>query len=168
MLDMLGHVSQPFNTQPAGGLTLYPPAAGGGYGAGGVWVPGAAPSPIVITECNIQPATKKTIEFMEQLGGTANPRDIRNIYINDGVTYVYPEDEGRPADRFQFSDGLTMRVWRVMHVDNRPWHNYCHVIVERLRESAAAPPIDTQTILTDAGGLVLIDASGNTLNIEAA
>jgi len=134
-LDMLGHVSQPFNTQPTGGVQLLRPATGGGYNSSGVWVDGVDPDPITIPECNIQPATKKTIEFMVHLGGTANPRDIRNLYINDGTTYVYPEDTDRPADRFEFSDGLAVRQWRVMHVDNRPWHNYCHVIVERLRNA---------------------------------
>lgn len=137
MLDMLGQVSYPFNTQPTGGVTLYPPDTAAYYDDDGEYVEGITPDPIDIGEANIQPASKKSIEFMIGMGGTANPRDIRDVYINDGTTYLYPEDTGRPADQLGFSDGLAQRRWRVMHSDNRPWHNYCHAIVERVRNSEA-------------------------------
>ena len=138
MLDMLDHVSQPFNTQPQGGVSLIRPATDGyyDYDNGGVWVPGTAPDPVPVEQVNIQSAGPKTMEQLINLGGTANPRDARVVYINDGVTYLYPEDTGRPADVLAFSDGLEVRQWRVMKSDNRPWHNYCHAIVERIRDSA--------------------------------
>lgn len=138
MLDMLDHVSQPFNTQPAGGVSLILPATDGyyDYDNGGAWVPGASPDPVAVLQINIQPAGPKAIEQLVQMGGTANPRDIREVWINDGVTYLQPEDTGRPADVLEFDDGIATRQWRVMKSDNRPWHNYCHAIVERIRDSA--------------------------------
>lgn len=67
------------------------------------------------------------------MGGTANAHDVRVVHINDGVTYLYPDDDGKFSDLLEFSDGLTMRRWRVMSCDNRPWRNFCRAVVERYR-----------------------------------
>ncbi|WP_231578084.1 hypothetical protein [Dickeya chrysanthemi] len=67
------------------------------------------------------------------MGGTANAHDVRVVHINDGVTYLYPDDDGKFSDLLEFSDGLAMRRWRVMSCDNRPWRNVCRAVVERYR-----------------------------------
>lgn len=135
-IDMLDTVAAPFNTQPTGGVTLLRPAPDGfyDYDNGGVWVDGTSPDPVAVPTINIQPARPKHMEILIGMGGTANPRDARVVYINDGSTYLFPADTGRPADKLVFSDGLESQQWRVMESDNRPWHNYCRAIVERIRD----------------------------------
>lgn len=134
MIDMYNHVADPLNSLPEGGVTRITTAPGYyDYDNGGVWVEGQSER-IPLAPVNIQPASRKTIEFMVAMGGTANPRDIRDVYVNDGVNYCMPSDTGRTADHLEFSDGIELREWRVMHSDNRPWNNYSHLIVERVRE----------------------------------
>lgn len=134
-INMSNTVVDPFNTQPTGGVKLYRPASGGyyDYDHGGKWVAGEQPEPVDIPQINIQPSNPKTIKTLINMGGTANPRDVRQVWINDGETYLYPEDTNRPADKLEFSDGISTHLWRVMDSDNRPWHNYCKAIVERIR-----------------------------------
>lgn len=131
-LDMYGMIDPTFNTQPQGGVFLLGSESDGHYDDDGIWVPPTTLPPRALTDINIQPLSKKTIEIMIGLGGTANPRDMREVWLNDG-TMLYSDDDGRKADRLEFSDGLAVRVWRVVQSDNRPWHNYCHAIVERMR-----------------------------------
>lgn len=157
-IDMLDTVADPFNTQPSSGVVLQRPAPDGhyDYDNGGVWVPGTEPAPVYVPQINIQPARAKHMEVLLGMGGTANPRDARVIYINDGSTYLYPEDSGRPADRVDFSDGLSFHRWRVMESDNRPWHNYCRAIVERTDEAPAENP----TTFVDTDGNALVASGG--------
>lgn len=130
-VEMGGHIGATFNTQPEGGVTLEVPAGDGyyDYANGGIWVE-SPPTVRALPLVNIQPADAKTMEYLVGMGGTANPRDVRVIHLNDG-TSLYPQDEGRGADVLIFSDGLALRRWRVRSADNRPWHNYCRAIVER-------------------------------------
>lgn len=130
-LNMYGFVDPTMQSSPAGGVTLVQAGEGGyyDYDNGGVWVP-AAPTTTALQAVNIQPADKKTIDFIIARGGTADPKDLRNVYINDG-TSLFPADTGRDSDYLEFTDGLSMRRWRVLTSDNRPWRNYCHAIVER-------------------------------------
>ncbi len=134
-IDMLGTAADVFNTQPTGGVTLITRGPSYyDYDNGGILVEGAETS-ATVAACNIQPASKRSIEILVGLGGTDNPRDVRNVYINDGSTYLYPEDKDRGADELEFFDGLNTHRWRVMSSDNRPWHNYCHAIIERMRDA---------------------------------
>lgn len=135
-LDMFGLVDAVFDSQPAGGVTIHRAGTAGyyDYDNGGVWVPGASPAPVEAPFITIQAANKKTIEFSVSRGGTADPKDLRNVYLNDG-SQLLPADTGRESDYLEFSDGLNVRMWRVLTADNRPWRNYCHAIVERTTEA---------------------------------
>ena len=131
MLDMWGQVDDVMESTPDGGVTLIQAGSGGfyDYDNGGVWVPGT-PTETELARVTIQPATEKAIELAIARGGTADPKDIRNVYINDG-TEIFPADTGRESDYLVFTDGLSRKKWRVLTSDNRPWRNYCHVVVER-------------------------------------
>ncbi|CUY46054.1 Uncharacterised protein [Serratia marcescens] len=131
-LDMRGHVDSTFNSKIAGGVRIIRPTAGGFKGPGGVWEDGEA-SKIELLRVNVQPARWKDMQFLIGQGGTANPQDARVVHINDGVNYLYPDDAGKFSDMLEFSDGLAVRLWRVMSCDNRPWRNFCRAIVERYR-----------------------------------
>ncbi len=134
-LSMSDHIDGTFNSPVEGGVKRLKPETGGGYtGPGGTWQDGAPAEEITLTRVNIQPASLKTMEILVNLGGTANPQDVRVIHINDGVNYLYPDDNGKFADLLEFSDGVAMRQWRVIQCDNRPWRNFCRAIVERYRE----------------------------------
>lgn len=130
-LDMLGFIDTQFESTPDGDVKLITPAGGGYTGPGGTWEDGT-PTEVPLTLVNIQPVDNKTAEFFQGQGGTVNPTDMRKLYINDG-TMIYPDDNGQHAQILKFSDGLAVRQWRVRQADNRPWRNYCKVIVERYR-----------------------------------
>lgn len=132
-LSMSDHIDGTFNSPIPGGVKRIKPASGGGYtGPGGTWEAGE-PEEIQLTRVNIQPASLKTMEILVNMGGTANPQDVRVIHINDGINYLYPDDNGQFADLLEFSDGIAVRQWRVIQCDNRPWRNFCKAIVERFR-----------------------------------
>jgi len=134
MLSMQDHIDGTFNSPVEGGVKRIRPATGGGYtGPGGTWEDGAPAEEIPLTRVNIQPASLKTMQILVALGGTANPQDVRLVHINDGVNYLYPDDDGKFADLLEFSDGVAVRQWRVIQSDNRPWRNFCKAIVERYR-----------------------------------
>ncbi len=133
-LSMQDHIDGTFHSPIPGGVWLRKPGTEGGYtGPGGAWQDGETPDPVEITRVNVQAAGPKTMELLVGMGGTANPQDARLIHINDGATYLYPDDDGKFSDLLEFSDGLAMRQWRVMSCDNRPWRNFCKAIVERYR-----------------------------------
>lgn len=130
-LDVYNLITPDIASNP-GTVTLKVPAGDGGYtGPGGTWEESAA-SEVTLTNVVIQQADMRTAEFLNGNGGTVDPSDLRNVYINDGTT-IYPDDEGQFAHVLEFSDGLAVREWRVRQADNRPWHNYCKVVVERYR-----------------------------------
>lgn len=134
MLSMQDHIDGTFNSPVEGGVKRIKPATGGGHtGPGGTWQDGAPAEEIPLTRVNIQPASLKTMQILVALGGTANPQDVRLVHINDGVNYLYPDDDGKFADLLEFSDGLAVRQWRVIDCDNRPWRSFCKAIVERYR-----------------------------------
>lgn len=127
-LDMLGTVDVVFDSTP---VTAYVNQEGfWDYDNGGVWVEPTV-TPVDLGFITVQGASGKAMELMVGAGGTANPRDVRVAYINDG-TMLYPADVGRNADELEFNDGLELRRWRVKHSDCRPWRNYCKAIVERM------------------------------------
>lgn len=133
MLSMQDHIDGALHSAVAGGVKRIKPATGGGYtGPGGTWEAGL-PVETMLDRVNIQPASLKTMEILASLGGTANAQDVRLVHINDGVNYLYPDDDGKFADLLEFSDGLAMRQWRVIQCDNRPWRSFCKAIVERYR-----------------------------------
>lgn len=131
-LDMLGHIDSTFNSAIEGGIRRIKPAEGGYTAPGGIWEEGESQT-IELTLVNVQPARWKDVQMSVGMGGTANPQDLRSVHINDGVNYLYPDDEGKFSDILEFSDGLAMRQWRVISCDNRPWRNFCRAVVERYR-----------------------------------
>lgn len=131
-LDMRGHVDSTFKSKIPGGVVLlrFPP---GGYtGPGGTWQDDT-PTRTPLTLVNVQPAKWKDFQLLLGMGETTNPQDARVVHINDGVTYLYPDDDGKFSDMLEFSDGIAVRQWRVMSCDNRPWRNFCRAVVERYR-----------------------------------
>lgn len=131
-LDMYGHIDKIFKSDIAGGITLIRASDGDYSGAGGTWVEQGPSERIPLNNVNVQPASGKDMKLSVDKGGTADISDLRTVHINDGV-YIYPDDEGRYADMLEFSDGVSVRQWRVIHCDNRPWRNFCRAIVERYR-----------------------------------
>ncbi|ARD61145.1 hypothetical protein Y71_14905 [Kosakonia radicincitans DSM 16656] len=131
-LDMNGHIDSTFNSPVPGGVRIIRAGAGGYTGPGGRWADSPGET-VELTRVNIQPAKWKDMQMLIGMGGTANPQDARAIHINDGVNYLWPDDNGKFADLLEFSDGLVMRQWRVMSCDNRPWRNFCRAVVERYR-----------------------------------
>ncbi len=131
-LDMHGHIDSTFNSPIAGGVRLIRAAKGDYTGPGGTWQEGE-PQVIPLTLVNVQPASWKDIQTLIGMGGTANPQDVRSVHINDGVNYIWPDDDGKFADLLEFSDGLGVHKWRILSCDNRPWRNFCRAVVERYR-----------------------------------
>ncbi|PWC10664.1 hypothetical protein B4923_16215 [Brenneria roseae subsp. americana] len=131
-LDMHGHIDSTFNSPIAGGIRLIRAGAGGYTGPGGRWEQSEGET-VELLRVNVQPAKWEDMQMLIGMGGTANPQDARVVHINDGVNYLYPDDNGKFADLLEFSDGQAMRQWRVMSCDNRPWRNFCRAVVERYR-----------------------------------
>lgn len=132
-LDMKGHVDSTFNSPIDGGVRIIRAGAGGYTGPGGLYEETTPSETIPLTHVNVQPANWKDMQMLMGMGGTANPQDARVVHINDGVNYLYPDDNGKFADLLEFSDGQAVRQWRVMSCDNRPWRNFCRAVVERYR-----------------------------------
>lgn len=135
-LDMLGHVDFDLNSSIAGGVVLVTPQPGGYTGPGGVWVDGGPDVETDLHFVNVVQGDMKTAEFLSGMdgGGTVNPSDVRIVHINDG-TMLYPDDNSKFAQTLKFSDGQSVRTWRVRFADNRPHRNFCKAIVERYRGS---------------------------------
>jgi len=130
-LDMFGFIDPMIESTPAGGVTLVTPGQGGYTGPGGTWEE-PTPTETTLGLVTIQQADMRTAQFMSEVGGTANPTDLRVVYLNDG-TMLYPDSDGTFAQLLKFSDGQAVREWRVRQADNRPWRNYCKAVVERFR-----------------------------------
>lgn len=70
---------------------------------------------------NIQPADDRLIDWLER--GGQRVRDARRVWVNDGDLYSIS-----PADDWTF-EALPGAVYRSVKLDNRPWHNYCRIVV---------------------------------------
>ena len=71
---------------------------------------------------NIQPMSLKEIQSLNIGGERIN--DVRKVYVNDGDLYSIS-----PADDWSFT-GVN-GTFKTIHLDNRPWRNYCKIIVSR-------------------------------------
>jgi hypothetical protein len=131
-LDMRGHVDTTFKSKIPGGIWLI--NRDGDYtGPGGVWEEEDGER-IELTHVNVQPARWREITLLVGQGGVAVISDFRTVHINDGKTYLMPDESGEYRSVLEFSDGVRMRRWRVMTADNRPWRNFCRAVVEVVRE----------------------------------
>ncbi len=115
-LNMLNHIDDVFVSLPADRVS----ESGGGY-VDGIWIVGTKST--TSHRVNIQPASDREIDALSQGGERIN--DARRIYVNDGVLA-----DIAPADDWLF-DG---QRWKTVKLDNRPWRNYCKVIVSRYDE----------------------------------
>lgn len=111
-LDMRGHIDGTFRTMDAT-RTIHV----GSY-VGGIWVESSATS--VSHDVTLQALTDKEIQTLSIGGERIN--EAYRIYINDGET-----GNLSPSDTWQFN-GLT-GTFKAVKTDNRPWRNYCKVIV---------------------------------------
>lgn len=97
---------------------------GGAYDSNGIWVPGTP----TLTEhkVNVQPMSEREISFLE-LGGERT-HDIRKVYVTDGDLYSISESD---TWTFQANQGM-QGTYKTISVDNRPWRNYCKIIMSRI------------------------------------
>ncbi|PNF10541.1 hypothetical protein A6J71_10425 [Enterobacter cancerogenus] len=131
-LDMRGHVDSTFKSKIEGGIWLI--RKEGDYsGPGGVWQETETERE-ELKRVNVQPGKWREINLLVGEGGVAVISDFRTVHINDGKTYLMPDESGQYTDQLEFSDGVVMRRWRVMTVDNRPWRNFCRAVVQVIRE----------------------------------
>lgn len=84
----------------------------------GYWVEEITPSGSF--DANIQPLNSREIK---DLGiGLERIGDIRIVHINTNVESISLKDQWEfLGDR-----------WKTMDVDNRPWRNYCRLMLERI------------------------------------
>ena len=130
-LDMGGHVDSTFTSKIKGGIWLI--ESNGGYsGPGGTWAEEETTRK-ALSRVNIQPSRWREIAPLTGQGGQVVLTDYRTVHINDGVTYLMPDESGEYRFQLEFSDGATLRRWRVISADNRPWRNFCRAVVELVR-----------------------------------
>ena len=112
-LNMKGHIDNVFKSVPAvhvGKLGQY---------VDGIWQETMLPPVQYLV--NIQPLSDREIDFLPR--GGERIVDSRRIYVNSGDL-----DTIQLAGEWVF---LGVR-WKIAHTDNRPWRNYCRVVVYRL------------------------------------
>ena len=118
-LDMFGFVDSVFVSVIPATRTSY---TGGGY-VNGIYVQGAA---VQSTHTiNLQPLSGKEISFIDL--GAERQHDTRKIYVNDGDLYSISESDTWAFETGQGVNGNYKTIW----LDNRPWRNYCKIIVSR-------------------------------------
>lgn len=138
MIDMQAMIDGTFQSTPYGGVFLVSSVGGDYSGPGGKWVPASEPKRTELKMVNIQPLNSREASHLANIGTfghdpVINVEDYRIVHINDGNTYLTTEDNGISADYLEFSDGIAVRQWRVIQSDNRPWHNFSRLIVQRYR-----------------------------------
>lgn len=111
-LNMSGHIDAVFKSVDATHI-----GKSGAY-VDGIWTPVLAEP--VSFRVNIQPLTDKELNFLQQ--GGERIIDPRKIYVNSGNLESIQLD-----GEWVF---LGQR-WKIIKTDNRPWRNYCKVVVDR-------------------------------------
>lgn len=112
-LDMHGHIDAVFKSVAATHIGKV-----GAY-VNGIWTDTILP-PVPYT-VNVQALEDKAIDFLRQ--GGERILDPRKIYVNSGDL-----NSIQLAGEWVF---LGQR-WKIIKTDNRPWRNYCKVVVDRL------------------------------------
>ena len=113
VLSMAGHIDNTFQSVDA---TFTPVSTG--YDDNGLPAPTSGTTTAFVV--NVQPLNLRELDILSR--GNVRIVDGRKIYVNDGdLTMI--EDNGM----WEF---LGQR-WKTIQSDNRPWHNYCHVVVSR-------------------------------------
>jgi hypothetical protein len=114
-LDMSGTVDDDFQS-----VTAQRTTAAGEY-VNGKYVDAAPTTPDDYT-VTLQPVSDREIQILTN--GGERLTDARRVYINDGDLESLAN-----GDIWNF-DGVD-GVFRVVKLDNRPWRNYCKLIVSR-------------------------------------
>lgn len=117
-LNMFGHIDAVFVSTPATRTV----ETGGSY-VNGKWVDGT--TEIKPHTVNLQPVNDKEIQALNI--GAERIGDLRKIYVNDGDLYNI-----KPSDIWSFT-GLG-GTFKAVSLDNRPWRNYCKIIVSKQDE----------------------------------
>lgn len=117
-LDMAGHVDGEFVSLQAVRIPQ-----SGAYDANGNWQ--ATAGQPASHSANVQPASDQEIQNARAVGERIT--DVRRLYLNDGITPSIA-----PSDLWQMDVGYGTKAWKTVALDNRPWRNYCKVIVVRL------------------------------------
>lgn len=112
-LNMTGHIDAVFKSVDATFTSI-----DGSY-VDGIWTPVIA-APVTGYRVNIQPLSEREIDFLER--GGERIVDPRRIYVNNGDLNLITLD----GEWFFLG-----QRWKVIKTDNRPWRNYCKVIVSR-------------------------------------
>lgn len=113
-LEMTGHIDAVFKSVSATRTTT----SNGEY-VDGIWIPGVQTSKTYTV--NIQPATEREIDFLSE--GGERIVDARRVYVNNvGM------DDIDQTGQWSFLG----QIWKAHRVDNRPWRNYCKIIVSRI------------------------------------
>lgn len=112
MLNMEGHIDDCFESIPASRTSN-----SGSY-VNGRWSENAG----IVTphKITLQPVSDKKIDNLSK--GGERIVDARTVYINDGDLYSI-----EPSDTWTF-EGIA-GVFKTVELDNRPWRNYCKLIV---------------------------------------
>lgn len=110
-LDMRGHVDSVFKS-----VTAVHKTTGNGDYVNGIWQSSGSITQTFIA--NLQPASDREIDFLIQAGERVI--DVRRVYINSGDLSVIDQNGD-----WEF---LNQR-WKTVKCDNRPWRNYCKLIV---------------------------------------
>ena len=113
VLNMQGGIDSVFESVPATRTTNN----SGSY-VDGIWVP-AVPVTTAFA-VNIQPVSQQELDFLTQ--GGERVLDLRRIYVNDGDLSGIDE-----TGIWEFIGAK----WKAVSLDNRPWRDYCKVIVSR-------------------------------------
>lgn len=111
-LDMFGHIDSVFQSVAA----TRTPQPGSYIDGKWVGVPGT-PTPHTVT---LQPASDKELNNLSK--GGERVVDARRIYVNDGDLY-----DISPSDTWTLA-GIA-GAFKSIKLDNRPWRNYCKIIV---------------------------------------
>lgn len=115
-INMAGHVTSVLRTCKG---TRF--ARSGARDGKGRWVEGAEAASI--HDVNLQPLSDKDIANLG-IGGE-RVQDFRKAYINDGTT-----GELTPQDEWEFDcEGLAGQRFTIDAIDNRPWNNYCKIVM---------------------------------------
>jgi len=115
-LNMQGHIDGDFKSVSASRISR----TGGGY-VDGFPVKGIEKkSPHTV---NVQPLTQREISNLKTGGRRIS--DYRKIYVNDGVLAEISE-----ADDWMFdANRRGAERYETVSMDNRPWRNYCKIVV---------------------------------------
>ena len=113
-LDMRGHIDNVFKSVDA---TFTPVQTG--YDSNGL--PNPTDGTATTFTVNVQPLNLRELDILTR--GNQRIVDGRKIYVNNGDLSII-EDNGIWV--------FLGQRWKTVQSDNRPWRNYCKVIVSRI------------------------------------